>query len=63
MTRRFRGATYEITVENPYGVESGVTSVSIDGKDAFAECLGDKCRGVRIPLFKGGTHKIVVALG
>ena len=63
VTRRFRGATYEITVENPHGVESGVTSVTIDGKNAFAECMGDKCRGVRLPVFKGGTHKIVVALG
>ena len=63
VTRRFRGATYEIEVKNPKSVESGVTGVTIDGKDAFAECLGDKCRGVRLPLFKGGVHKIVVTMG
>ena len=30
--RRYRGALYEITVENPDGVEAGVKSVTLDGK-------------------------------
>jgi len=32
VTRRFRGATYHITVENPNGVEKGKVSLSVDGK-------------------------------
>ncbi len=34
LTRRFRGALYRITVENPKGVEHGVSSVTVDGKPA-----------------------------
>ncbi|MBR2716887.1 MAG: glycosyl transferase, partial [Oscillospiraceae bacterium] len=30
ITRRFRGALYEITVENPEGVEKGLRSVAVD---------------------------------
>ena len=63
VTRRFRGATYEIEVRNPRGVESGVTGVTIDGREAFAECAGGACRGVRLPLFKSGVHTVVVTLG
>ena len=32
VTRKWRGATYEITVRNPSGVEHGVTSVMLNGK-------------------------------
>ena len=63
VTRRFRGATYEIEVRNPRGVESGVADVVVDGRAAFAECLGLKCRGVRLPLFKSGTHTVLVTMG
>ncbi len=31
--RRFRGAVYRITVENPDGVQSGVRSFTVDGKE------------------------------
>lgn len=31
VARRFRGATYEITVENPKGVERGVRELTVDG--------------------------------
>ncbi len=31
ITRPFRGATYEINISNPKGVESGVVSVEVDG--------------------------------
>ena len=34
VTRRFRGAVYHITVENPEGVQHGVASVTVDGKPA-----------------------------
>ena len=63
VTRRFRDAKYEIDVRNPHGVESGVSGVTIDGVDAYIECFGNKCRGVRIPQLKKGTHKIVVTMG
>ena len=63
VTRRFRGATYEIEVRNPRGVESGVTDVVLDGREAFAECAGGKCRGVRLPLFKSGLHTVLVTMG
>jgi len=33
MKRRFRGATYEIEVENPHGVQKGVVSIRMDGAD------------------------------
>ena len=32
VTRRFRGVAYEITVDNPDGVCSGVRSVIVDGR-------------------------------
>ena len=32
VTRRFRGATYHITVDNAAGVQHGVKSVTVDGK-------------------------------
>ncbi len=32
ITRRYRGATYRITVDNAAGVEHGVKSVAVDGK-------------------------------
>ena len=32
VTRRFRGATYHITVDNTAGVQYGVRSVTVDGK-------------------------------
>ena len=63
VTRRFRGATYEIEVRNPRGAESGVTGLVLDGREAFAECAGGRCRGVRLPLFGSGRHSAVVTLG
>ena len=32
VTRRWRGATYEIHVTNPKGVQKGVVSITVDGK-------------------------------
>ena len=33
MTRQFRGATYEIRVTNPDGVQKGVRRIRVDGQD------------------------------
>ena len=33
VTRKFRGATYEIEVKNPNGATHGVKSLTIDGKE------------------------------
>ncbi|MHB0912760.1 MAG: GH36-type glycosyl hydrolase domain-containing protein [Armatimonadota bacterium] len=51
--RRFRCATYEIAVENPNHVESGVVEVTVDGEPC----------GHVLPLFDGGTHKVRCVLG
>ena len=51
--RRWRGATYRITVQNPDGVMKGVKRLTVDGKDAG-----------RIPAFAAGTeHEVVVVMG
>jgi N,N'-diacetylchitobiose phosphorylase len=39
VTRRWRGATYEISVENPRGVEKGVAELWLDGKRVEAKSL------------------------
>ncbi|NBB72597.1 MAG: glycosyl transferase family 36, partial [Bacteroidetes bacterium] len=51
-TRRFRGATYHITVENPDGRQKGVREIEIDGETR---------PGDRIPLAEPGTRVEVVA--
>ena len=53
-TRQFRGATYNIKVENPNHVCKGVKSLTVDGK---------AIDGVVVPTFDGGTHEVVVVLG
>lgn len=53
--REFRGATYEISVENPDGVESGVESVEVDG---------ETIDGNVVPDFEDGqTHDVRVVMG
>jgi len=53
--RRFRGATYDITVTNPAGVSKGVRSVTVDGKAIEGRILPD---------FKDGrTHRVKVVMG
>jgi N,N'-diacetylchitobiose phosphorylase len=52
--RKWRGATYNIKVQNPDGIEKGVKSISLNGKDI---------KGV-IPIQKKGTvNEIVVMMG
>lgn len=51
--RTFRGATYDITVHNPHGVEKGITSITMDGA---------KVNGNIIP-HKEGHHIVEVVMG
>ena len=54
MTYRFGSTTYAITVENPRGVNRGVSHVTLDGQ-RLAEG--------RVPLTDdGATHEVVVGL-
>ena len=50
--RRWRGAEYDIRVENPEHVEKGVRTVEVDGQTVD-----------RIPAFDGGTHRVRVVMG
>ena len=52
-TRKWRGATYHITVENPKGVSKGVDQLYVDGVASD-----------RIPVQEAGTaHEIKVIMG
>ena len=53
-TRKYRGATYEIDIQNPDHVEKGVKSITVDG---------NAVEGTVLPTFADGTHKVVVLLG
>jgi cellobiose phosphorylase len=53
--RVYRGATYQIDVENPKGVNKGVRELKVDGK---------KIIGNLIPVFKDGKiHKVKIVMG
>ncbi len=54
ITRKYRGAEYNIKFENPSHVESGVKSVIVDG---------NAIDGNVIPAFDGGVHEVVVVMG
>ena len=54
VTRKFRGATYEIEVRNPDRVERGVREVKVEGR---------KIRGTLIPAFERGRHVVEVTMG
>lgn len=51
--RRFRGATYDITVLNPHGVCKGIRSIELDG---------EKIAG-NIVKHEPGLHQVIVTLG
>ncbi len=53
-TRKFRGATYEITVRNPQHVNRGVKRLLVDGM----QVAGDV-----VPVSHGGIHKVELTLG
>jgi cyclic beta-1,2-glucan synthetase len=55
ITYRRGSATYHIRVENPFGVERGVSSVTLDG-----EVIADGKVPVR---HAAGSHEVVVVLG
>jgi len=55
VTRKFRGATYQIKVENPNHVCKGIKKVTIDGSIYKSNVL---------PLFnEGSTHLIIIEMG
>jgi cellobiose phosphorylase len=55
INRWFRGALYNICVENPDHVEKGVKSVSVDGEGI---------EGSLVPVFNDGKeHKVIVVMG
>jgi cellobiose phosphorylase len=55
LRRKFRGETYEISIENPQGVSKGVREIVVDGR-AIQDNL--------IPVFgDGGVHKVRVIMG
>jgi len=55
LRRPFRGAVYEISISNPKGIENGVKSVKVDGKEI---------KGTVIKPHKDGkTHKVEVVMG
>ncbi|MDE5625058.1 MAG: glycosyl transferase, partial [Muribaculaceae bacterium] len=55
VTRRFRGAVYDIEVANPSHISRGVASVTIDG---------NAVDGNRLPVFPAGSrHRVEVILG
>lgn len=53
--RHFRGAVYEIEVENPRGVSSGIGAISVDGQPHASAVLPD--------FRDGATHRVHVVLG
>ncbi len=53
VTRRFRGATYEIDLDNSAGRCKGATSISVDGQ---------RIEGNVLPAFSEGTHKVEVII-
>lgn len=54
VTRIFRGATYNITVNNPNHVSAGVKSMTVDGKKIETNIA---------PSFDSGVHEVIVELG
>jgi len=54
VTRKFRGATYEITVDNSAAVEKGVKKITMDGQEI---------NGNLLPANDTNTHKVIVIMG
>jgi N,N'-diacetylchitobiose phosphorylase len=54
VTRKWRGATFKITVKNPDGVEKGVRSILLDGKEVNGEISSEEL---------GSFHEVVVTMG
>ncbi len=55
VTRKFRGATYQIKVENPNGVSKGIKEVRVDGNFNASNI---------VPVFQDGNeHSVVIIMG
>ncbi len=53
--RKYRGSTYNITVQNPQHVSKGIASVEVDGQPL---------KGNVVPIFRdGGLHDVHVVMG
>ena len=48
VTRRYRGAVYEIAVENPVGVQHGVAEIGVDGEPVRGGVLPVQAAGRRV---------------
>ena len=55
MRRVWRGATYEIVVENPDHLEKGVKTMTVDGKPVSGNILS--------PVPAGSTVQVKVVMG
>ena len=55
LTRRYRGAVYEIRVENPSGVEKGVRAITADGVPIEGQVLPVQPEGASV--------QVVVTMG
>jgi len=53
LTRKFRGATYQVNIDNTAGRCIGTTSITVDGK---------KLEGNVLPVFKDGKHNVEVVI-
>lgn len=53
--RPYRGAVYEVSIKNPDGVESGIDSIKLDGKEVQTNLI--------TPHGDGKVHKIEVVMG
>ncbi len=54
VTRRWRGATFEITVKNPHGVEKGVVAATLNGSPVH---------GAVKPQPAGSVNELIVTMG
>jgi len=55
VSRKFRGATYQIKVENPNGVSKGVKEISVDGNLQSSNV---------VPIFQDGKeHSVFITMG
>lgn len=54
ITRKFRGATYNIELKNPHHVNGGVNFILING---------EKMDGNRIPVMPKGNYEVIIELG
>ena len=55
ISRKFRGSTYHLEINNPHGVNNGVKHVTIDGKSFDG--------GNILPLLPAGEYNIQIELG